>query len=240
MNYVDISSYQKAGTIALTHFDIVNSSYLYAFDSSMVDTNTNKVIDEWKIDLFFDLEVSESHKPLEFIYQFIEILNSIPGVKVTISDIIIGSLGVKLKAVFESVSSKEEVKEILESTKKFTKGKLEKDFEETEKIKKEGEKIEMEKKLLLQEIDSKGSLDTAYLKSLEIQAAEEDLKRKKLENAVLQVELIHKGAQAFSELLARGIISQKHFEMAINDIMFISINNGKLSTGEIIDTIDKS
>jgi hypothetical protein len=235
---VDVTDYNKAGTLALSHFDILNSNWISKIKDETNELGKN-IIDEWDIELFFETNETEAHKPLEFLYQFIEILNSFPGVKVKIENIIIGSLKAKLKTTFENVTSKEEVKELLEGTKKFVKGKLEKEFEESQKIKKESEKIDVEKELLLQEIEQNASLDSAYLKAIEIQSAEEELKKKKLENAILQLDLMNKGFQALSELLAKGIITQKHFEMSIKGLPFISVKGGILFEGGSLDSIDK-
>jgi hypothetical protein len=238
MYLVDTNDYNKAGTIALTHYEILNSNWISKSKVESKDS-AEQVIDEWEIEMFFEVNETEAHKPMEFLYQFIEILNSIPGVKIKIESLTIGSLKAKLKATFKNMASKEEVKELLESTKKFAKGKLEKEFDESQKVKKETEKIDAEKELLLQEIEQKASLDTAYLRALEIQSAEEDLKRKRLENSILQLELMKKGFQALSELLAKGIISQKHFEMSIKGLPFISFKGGILLEGGSLDSIDK-
>ncbi len=233
----DFEKYCQAATVTLTHFDIANSNWLYFSDIKMSDKNET-YFDSWDLELFFDLPIEDSHKPLEFLYQFIEILNSINGVKVKIEDISIGSLRAKLKVLYENARSKEEVKELLESSVKFAKGKLEKDFEESEKLKKEAEKIDIEKKLLIQELESNTSIENAYKKSLEIQSAEEDLRKKKLENALLQIELMEKGSDALAELLAKGFISQKQFELMIKGLSFIKISDNKLLPGESLDVID--
>lgn len=188
--------------------------------------------DVWEIDMNFETSEFETHKPLEFIFQFIELFNSLEGVRMDIEDIKKGSLKVKIKALFENAKSNEDVIEILDSAKKFAFGKLEKDFEEKEKLKAEKEKLDIEKKLLNHELKENSSLDSAYLKALTIKQAEEDLKRKQLENLKLKIDLLKESRNSFSELIAEGFLCQGDFEVLINELPFLAMRNGKLVMGE--------
>ncbi|OMQ12248.1 hypothetical protein [[Flexibacter] sp. ATCC 35103] len=187
----------------------------------------------------FKTESSDSHKPLEFIYHFIEILNKIEGVKIELQDIKKGSLVVTLKAYFNSKKAKDDACELLEGAKKFASGKLEKEYEEKEKIKEEKNKINIEKKILQNELDQSVNLDSVYLRALSIKQAEEDVKRKQLENLKLSLEVLKDSRDLFTELIGQGFVAQSDFEMLINQIPFLQKIDGKLTIGENV-LIDKS
>lgn len=186
----------------------------------------------WDIEMQFENQDFDEHKPLNFIYQFIEILSKIEDVKLQLEDIKKGSIIAKIKAYFKSEKSEKDVAEVLESARKFASGKLEKEFEEKEKLKSEKEKIDLEKQILIQQIETTTSLDALYSTALQIRHSEEDLKRKKLENLKLSLELLRDSRDTFSELLADGFVSQADFKILINEIPFLQKIDGKLVIGE--------
>ena len=87
------------------------------------------------------LSDTKDSKSLQTLSIFIECLNSIEGTDVTIVEIRKGSIISQLKLFFQSPDAKKQAIELLESTKKFAIGKLEKEYSESEKLKKETEKI---------------------------------------------------------------------------------------------------
>lgn len=226
-NIWSIENIKKASYIGLASLD---------YDTININKLINeKFIDFWNIDMVFKTSEYKSHKPLEFIYQFAEILNNIEGVKIEIEEIKKGSIITKIKAFFTTEKSKKNAAEVLESARKFAEGRLEKDYEEKEKMKSEKEKIELEKKILQQEIDNNSNLDSLYLSALHIKQAEEDLKRKKLENIKLSLEVLKDSRELFTELLAEGFVSQDDFKILINEIPFLEKVDGKLTIGEAIE-----
>lgn len=227
----------QALTIASTRFGIFHSAKGISH-KVLGDFQNSDYEDEWSIDLIFNTNKFENHVPLDFIYQFVEILNKIDGVKVIIEEIKIGSIKAKLKVLFEEASSKEEVKELLESSRKFAKAKLEKDYEEQEKIKAEKNKIDVEKEILREQLRQDTSIESDYRRALEIQSMEEDLQSKRLENISKRMQLLKESRDLYKELLADGYISQKDFEMLIKEISFMKINDGRLEIGESTDIID--
>jgi len=232
---VEIWEIKDAFEKGVTNSKIINISNE---ESSLISKPLVKEI--WEIDFNFKVKHTENHKPLEFIHIFIETLNKIDGATTFLDDIKIGTIKAKLKVLFDNAKSKEEVKELLESSRKFAKGKLERDYEETELKKAQKEKTNVEKELLEEEIKNVKSLESAYLKSLEIQAKEEEVKKKKLENMKLEIELFKQRKDMLSELLSEGYISQYDFEMAIKGISFLKMEGGQIFVGEDINEIDKS
>ena len=193
---------------------------------------------DWIIELNFDTKKGENHKPLEFINTFIEGLNTIPGVKVTLEDIKIGSIQARLKAVFDDVTNKEEVKEVLESARKFAKGKLERDYAEVEKSISETQKNQIEKEILEENLKYIKSEENKELKKLESESIKYDIERKRLENERMKLQLFKERNDLLKELLADGFIQQKDLEILIKGIPFLKIENGTLTVGENIDIID--
>lgn len=226
-NIWSMDNIKKASYIGLASIDYDSKNI-----SKLISEN---FIDSWSIDMVFKTSEYKSHKPLEFIYQFAEILNNIEGIKIEIEKIEKGSIITKIKAYFTTEKSKKNAVEVLESARKFAEGRLEKDYEEKEKMKSEKEKIELEKKILQQEIEKETNLDSLYLSALHIKQAEEDLKRKKLENIKLSMEVLKESRELFSEVLAEGFISQDDFKILINEIPFLEKVNGKLTIGEAIE-----
>ncbi len=229
--------------IHIANINLVNHGIIYNEPVNTIPSyqlsGAKKNIPEWSIELNFNTKRNDHHKPLEFIHQFIEILNQIDGVTAVLEDIKIGSIKAKLKVIFDEIKSKDDVKELLESSRKFAKAKLEKEFEENENLKALTEKIDIERELLKEELKDKTSIESSYLRSLKIQEAEADLKRKQLENKMLNLKLIKESSETFAEMLALGYISQNDFEMLIQGIPFMSFKNGNLSIGESTDIIDE-
>lgn len=186
----------------------------------------------WDIEMKIESQEFDDHKALEFLYRFVEILSTIEGVQIKIQDIKKGSIWAWLKAYFKSDKSKNDAAEVLESARKFASGKLEKEYEEKEKLKVEREKIDIERQILQQELNSSNDLDSLYLAALKVKHLEEDLKRKQLENARLSIELLKDSRETFAELLADGFVSQSDFKILINQIPFLEKVNGKLTIGE--------
>lgn len=235
---VHIKELAQAVTICSTSFGILHAgSTIIPAVALGLDRMVN--VESWDVRLNFKTPSSENHVPLDFIYQFIEILNKIDGVKVILEDIKVGSIKAKLKVLFEQAKSKDEVKELLESSRKFAKAKLEKDYEESEKIKTEKEKIQVEKEILKEQLKQNTSIESDYKRALEIQSLEQDLETKKLQNLKTKMELLKDSRELFSELLAEGYVSQAEFEMFIKGIPFLSYKDGFLTIGESTDVIDE-
>ncbi|OHT46412.1 MULTISPECIES: hypothetical protein [Flavobacterium] len=233
-NLSSLENIKKTAFIGLTSLE-----YEYSYVNNLFD---NILYESSEILINFKTKENETHKPLEFIYQFIEILNKIEGVRVEIEEIKKGSLVVTLRAYFNSKKAKDDACELLEGAKKFASGKLEKEYEEKEKIKEEKLKINVEKKILQQELDQSVNLDSLYLKALNIKQSEEDLKRKQLENIKLGLEVLKDSRDLFTELIGEGFVSQSDFDMFINQIPFLQKIDGKLTVGEnaLIDKKDQN
>lgn len=223
----------KKGTITITE---LSNAFNSVFNSPKEKLYANEI--EWIIDLSFKTTKENNHKPLEFIHILIEGLNTIPGVKVTLEDIKIGTIQAKIKAIIDGVSSKEEVKEVLESARKFAKGKLEKEFSEIQKSDSETQKNQIESKILEETLQNLLSDGNKELKKLESESLKYDIERKKLENDRLKLQLFKERKELLKELLAEGFIAQKDLEMWVKGISFIKIENNVLTVGENIDIID--
>ncbi len=219
-----IENIRKAAFIGVASVESEHKNITQLFDT------TDELV--WDIQMIFETERFEEHKALEFIYRFVEILSQLEGVQIEVNEIKKGSIIAWLKSYFKSSKSKQDAAEVLESARKFASGKLEKEYEEKEKLKAEKEKIDIEKKLLQHELESNSDIDSLYLNALKIRHAEEDLKRKQLENAKLSLEVLKDSREAFAELLADGFISQGDFKILINQLPFLEKKEGKLIIGE--------
>ncbi|UTW62850.1 hypothetical protein KFE98_01445 [bacterium SCSIO 12741] len=204
---------------------------------SSIEEPENETL-EWIFELNFDVDINERHKPLEFIHLFIESLNTIEGVRITLEDIKIGSIKVKLKAVFDDVSSKDEVKEILNSTVKAAKDKLEKDFNESEKFRTEATKNQVDTNIRKEELLEKQSPEYKKIKQYEQESLKLDVERKYIENQERKLDYFIKRKNLLRELISEGLIDQKDFEMLINGISLFKLMDGRLTLGEDIDIID--
>jgi hypothetical protein len=186
---------------------------------------------ELVIDFIFDIPHSDAHKPLEFIYMFIEVLNKVPGVHLSLEEVKVGSLQAKIKAIFDDVTSKEEVKDILDSAIKLGKAKLGKDYAEMQKIEAETRKVEMESDLLSEKLNEVQSEETKQLKRLETESITYDVERKRMENELLKMRVYKEKKEIIKELLSDGFIDQRQMEMLIQGIPFLRYENGQLLAG---------
>lgn len=194
--------------------------------------------EQWLIEFNFDVEKDELHKPLEFIHLFIEACNKIEGVSLKLEDIKIGSLKAKISALFDNLKAKQEFKDVLEGSKKIVKGKVEKEFNESEKAGAEKIKTDVEIKILEEQLSDLISDDSKEVKELQKESLKIDIERKKIENERLRLELFREKRELLKELLAEGIINQQNFEMMIKGLPFIKYENGQLTIGESINVID--
>jgi hypothetical protein len=209
-----------------------------AFNNIFRKYQRSAAADEWIMELNFETRNLEHHKPLEFIYTFIEAVKTIPGVTINLEEIKVGSIKAKIRVVFDDRTSKEEVKELFENVKeivadKFTRGPTAMD-ENTAT-----ENAETELRITDEKIKDRISDKSKEVEKLETESLRYDLERKKIENERLKLKLFKERKELLKELLSDGLIAQNHLEMLIKGIPFIRIENGNLIIGENIDVIDR-
>ncbi len=164
---------------------------------------------EWTCEIL--LSSKNENNSLYFLWLLIDIISRIEGVKIKMDDIKSGSILAKLKLLFNNIKAKNDVIDLLNSTRKYAEGILEKDFELKEKSKKETEKIVAEKDKILFDIDNaKRKLE------LELLSLELDVEKKKLENEKMQLDIFSAKKNLYSQLLAENIINVEEFSLAIN------------------------
>ncbi len=189
-----------------------------------------------------EIEVFLAHKKdsisLQTLAIFIEALNSIEGTKVTIEDIMKGSIISRLKLYFQSPDAKKQTIELLEGTKKFAIGKLEKEYSESEKFKKETEKIEAEKQQIINSLTHENSDDNIKKRALEIEALKLENDRKKLENQILELDIFRKKTLVLKELLIDQLLTQEEFQILINKQLFIAKVGDNITQGSSVSEIE--
>lgn len=189
-----------------------------------------------------EMEVFLAHKKdsisLQTLAIIIETLNSIEGTSVIIEDIIKGSIISRIKLYFQSPEAKQQTIELLESTKKFAIGKLEKEYSESEKIKKETEKIEAEKLQIINSISNENSDDNIKKRALEIEAMQLENDRKKLENQKLELDIFRQKTLVLKELLVDQLLTQEEFQILINKQLFIAKVGDEITEGSNIKEIE--
>lgn len=189
-----------------------------------------------------EMEVFLSHKKdsvsLQTLAILIETLNSIEGTNVMIEELLKGSIISRLKIYFKSPDAKKQATELLESTKKFAIGKLEKEYIESEKLKKETEKIEVEKQQIVDAMSFENSADNIEKRSLEIEAIKLDNERKKLENQKLELDIFAQKTLILKQLLVEQLLSQEEFQILINKQLFIAKVEDTITTGSSISEIE--
>ncbi|GGH01522.1 hypothetical protein GCM10007415_42070 [Parapedobacter pyrenivorans] len=194
--------------------------------------------EEWIIEMNFDVPTNERHLPLEFLHTFIQGLNTVHGLSVTLEDIHIGSIKARIKVVFDDIGSKEEAMELLESARQLAMGKIEEDRSGIEKI--ESEQVDNKRGTLTSKEHENGltAEDLKEVKKLEVESLRYDIERKRLENEEKRLILFKKRKEVLKELLAEGIIGQRQMEMLIKGLPFLKIEDGRLTIGENIDIIN--
>lgn len=187
------------------------------FDENVVDNKKDELT--WDIDL--KISNKDDSKSIYSLWLLLEALKSIDGLEFEIEELSKGSIFAKIKVWFKSEEAKEEAEELLESTKKFAKGKLENDYYENEKNKSEAEKVQVEKEKLQSEMDLANSDEEKKRRLLEIEALEIENENKKLQNERLKVQVFLEKRQALAELLSDGIINNQEYKLMINQVLEI-------------------
>lgn len=173
----------------------------------------------WDIDL--KISNKDDSKSIYSLWLLLEAFKSIDGLEFEIEELSKGSIFAKIKVWFKSEEAKKEAEELLESTKKFAKGKLENDYYENEKNKSEAEKVQIEKEKLQNEMELANSAQEKKRRLLEIEALEIENENKKLQNERLKVQVFLEKRQALAELLSDGIINNQEYELMVNQVLQI-------------------
>ncbi|MDN3494282.1 hypothetical protein [Winogradskyella bathintestinalis] len=232
---VSIWTYANAlnGMIESTSNKVTLINYGNASDILRMVTSVkkpNKLIDLYikndkKDDLTWDVDLKISNKDdsksIYSLWLLLEAFKSIDGLEFEIEELSKGSIFAKIKVWFKSEEAKKEAEDLLESTKKFAKGKLENEYYENEKNKSEAEKVQIEKEKLQNEVDLANSDEEKKRRSLELEALEIENENKKLQNERLKVQVFLEKRQALAELLSDGIINNQEYELMINQVLQI-------------------
>lgn len=210
---------------------------IFFSELNLLDDNTKKMtIDSWDVDFSFSTSGLDKHKPLDFIYIFIEILNKIEGVEIFLEDIKIGSIKARVKINFKTQAGKESLKNVLNESI----GSIKADLNDASK--KNLETIELTKlipnEIVNEQLSPTDILQNSYLISLQIKNAEEDLLRKKLENERLKIQILRESIETNSGLLANAYLSHKDYEILIKGISFLKVVDGQFQVGESAHIID--
>lgn len=232
---VSIWTYASAinGIIESTSNKVTLINYGNASDILRMVTSSkmpNKLFDvyaknEKKDDLTWDVDLKISNKDdsksIYSLWLLLEAFKSIDGLEFEIEELSKGSIFAKIKVWFKSEEAKKEAEELLESTKKFAKGKLENEYYENEKNKSEAEKVQIEKEKLQNEVDIAKSDEEKKRRLLELEALEIENENKKLLNERLKVQVFLEKRQALAELLSDGIINNQEYQLMINQVLQI-------------------
>ena len=214
-NKVTLINYSNASDILRMVTSVKMPNKLLAKDEENIKEN----------DLTWDLELKISNKDdsksIYSLWLLLEAFKSIDGLEFEIEELSKGSIFAKIKVWFKSEEAKKEAEELLESTKKFAKGKLENDYYENEKNKSEAEKVQVEKEKLQSEMDLANSDEEKKRRLLELEALEIENENKKLQNERLKVQVFLEKRQALAELLSDGIINNQEYKLMINQVLQI-------------------
>ncbi|MCB0752843.1 MAG: hypothetical protein KDC52_15335 [Ignavibacteriae bacterium] len=214
-NKVTLINYSNASDILRMVTSVKMPNKLLAKDEENIKEN----------DLTWDLDLKISNKDdsksIYSLWLLLEAFKSIDGLEFEIEELSKGSIFAKIKVWFKSEEAKKEAEELLESTKKFAKGKLENDYYENEKNKSEAEKVQVEKEKLQSEMDLANSDEEKKRRLLELEALEIENENKKLQNERLKVQVFLEKRQALAELLSDGIINNQEYKLMINQVLQI-------------------
>ncbi len=208
-----------------------------AYNSSLFASRDRKITGKevWQIDFKIGVDAENSHKPLEFLYFFIESLNSFIGVKAILKEIKIGSIDATVNIQFDDDGSREVVKDLLNSARSLVVKKLNTETLENED---KGENNNGSSDFTNERrYEDKFGSEVSVAHNLQIESLKLDVKRKEIENAKEIFYLMREKKNFFVELFAEGLITQKHLEILIKGISFMSINDRTVTVGEDIDVI---
>jgi len=209
---------------ALANMVINNPHYELTIDDEIFLNHfiTKKLnVDSEIWDLIFVFSKTD-HKALNLMYIFVEFLRLyLPQEDIYILELNKGSIRGRVRAYFKSKEIEEDVIEGLNDVKKYAKGKLTKEFQESEKIRKEKELLDLEKKLQEQKIEENSYYIEQNKAEIEIQKLQLEKEKLELENDKLRIENFKSKLELLKELLADSIISQQDFKIYLNDSLLI-------------------
>jgi len=195
----------------------------------------------WRIKLIFHDE-PELSGVARLLMALAEGLQAIPDVHVTVGDWGRGTLWAELKIQIGSLAAGKEVEKILSAARDGLLAKwlgssvtdTEKKHAQAEKIRAEAAKIKAETQLLHFDAgsDLKRELELQKM-DLENRGLLADIRRRELENQLLQLKII----QNASELIKQGLSTATPVEMRINDLPFISFDQNRPLSGADMVTI---
>ena len=202
-----------------------------------VEADVNGLTYEWDIEIKID---STDLKTISYLlWSLSEGLELIDGVCIELIDWGKGSFWVKFKLKFSDLLAKEEVKDVLEKSRKAAESYyIDKHIESAEKIKLENKKIEEELKRLI-DTDANKEIQKLDLegKQLDLLEKREKIIAAQLQNQQRKIDLIN----SVSEMIKSGIIKvDSDIQININDLLFASLNNGFFNIGDDINDIEKN
>lgn len=206
----------------------------------------------WRMKITF---LGESNNPgkIGYLLQcFSQVLDSIDGVDLKVESWGQGSLWADMKIMFRDSFARDEASQVLENLQDgFTDTSVligegaeavfhGKPTGEVKKLNAETTKLELESEGIKNELNA--TPDSEELKKitlmeryLDIDAKQEDLRRKKIENQMLAMDAMKK----MSDLLRDGILKQDEVKIEINNILFLLKTDSQIEIGSSMKIIKK-
>jgi hypothetical protein len=211
----------------------------FKWDSFLVEFIFIKELWYLDIELMYRNNTDGKVKVSDFSYSMWAITSAIEQIKdvdVEIEEIRRGSVLVKIKVWIGNLLAKEEVKELLQYGKDAALAKLvEKPFNESIKLKNEAINFAAQTKKIEQEIALNLSQEENELKkSLAFERTKLENEKFYLENEKLKIENQRVKIQMMSELfelVKLGILTPEMLQIKINETLFITNNQGRVSSG---------
>lgn len=199
------------------YYELSNKERTFIFDYKKSISDDTTVV--WDV---YVIIRSTRHEGLNLVYLLIEYLKLFAtNEEVRLREIKTGSIKAKIKAYFEDGHAEENAKEGLDELKKYAKGKLSKEFEESEKIKVEKSLLKSEAQLKELEVKNYDQENLLKKRKLEIESLELENERKRLENENIKLKNFRDKVEVLKDLLANSIISQEEFEVWIEGELYL-------------------
>jgi len=159
-------------------------------------------------------------------------IESVGGVAVEIDSWGTGSLWAKIRVHMRSVWQRDQVQEILEKGRQATESYyLDKPIAEARKLEAEYRKLDEERALLEKEMTLKPSDQQGEeLMQIEIESKREDIKAKKLDNAIKEMQAIEKA----SDLIREGIVVADKVEIDIDGVCAFLFDGKRTKSNPIV------
>lgn len=227
-SYRVINSISETGMVAA----ILSPNHSQALKFELLNTKRlykeSKKENEAIISFYFDVDDDNTHKPLEILYNLIELLNQLEGVEAVLEEIKVGSIFGKIKAIFKSKKAKKLAEDTFQDVIEMGKAKLERDTLQNEILKAEKNKLDKENQILNENTKDRNLELSFKEKEAKLRLLELEIENKQIENKRNRIAAEKELLEHYKNLLAEKLITEYDYQIFMDGESLIEVKDSKL------------